>query len=87
LETGARCGELVRVTWADVDFERALLTLRATNTKSRRERSIPLLPVLVSELRALQPEHVAVPRAGPCAGAARVGIGAIWRHIARQVGQ
>jgi integrase len=60
LETGARYGELVRVTWADVDFERALLTLRATNTKSRRERSIPLLGVLVSELRALQPQHAAV---------------------------
>jgi integrase len=60
LETGARYGELVRVTWADVDFERALLTLRATNTKSRKERSIPLLGALVSELRALQPEHVAV---------------------------
>jgi integrase len=60
LETGARYGELVRVTWADVDFERALLTLRATNTKSRKERSIPLLPTLVAELRALQPEHVAV---------------------------
>jgi integrase len=60
LETGARYGELVRVTWADVDFERALLTLRATNTKSRKERAIPLLGGLVSELRALQPEHVAV---------------------------
>jgi integrase len=60
LETGARYGELVRVTWADVDFERALLTLRATNTKSRKERSIPLLPTLVAELRSLQPEHVAV---------------------------
>jgi integrase len=60
LETGARYGELVRVTWADVDFERALLTLRATNTKSRKERSIPLLPTLVAELHALQPEHVTV---------------------------
>jgi len=60
LETGARYGELVCVTWADVDFERALLTLRASNTKSRKERSIPLLAALVAELRALQPEHVAV---------------------------
>jgi integrase len=60
LETGARSGELVRVTWADVDFERALLTLRATNTKSRKERSIPLLAGMVAALRALQPAHVAV---------------------------
>lgn len=60
LETGARYGELVRVTWTDVDFERALLTLRATNTKSRKERSIPLLGVPVSELRGLQGEHVAI---------------------------
>jgi integrase len=43
-----------------VDFERALLTLRATNTKSRKERSIPLLGTLVGELRALQPEHVSI---------------------------
>jgi integrase len=60
LETGARYGELVRITWADVDFDRALLTLRATNTKSRKERSIPLLGALVAELRALQPAHAAV---------------------------
>jgi integrase len=60
LETGARYGELVRVTWADVDFERALLTLRATNTKSRKERAIPLLSGMVAALRGLQPEHVAV---------------------------
>jgi integrase len=60
LETGARYGELVRVSWADVDFERALLTLRATNTKSRKERAIPLLGILLGELRGLQPEHVAV---------------------------
>jgi len=60
LETGARYGELVRVTWADVDFERASLTLRASNTKSRKERAIPLLPGMVAALRGLQPEHVAV---------------------------
>jgi integrase len=60
LETGARYGELVRVTWADLDVDRRVVILRAENTKTRREREIPLLAELVAELRNLVSIHVAV---------------------------
>lgn len=42
LETGARWGELTKATWADVDTAGATLNLRAENTKTDTERSIPL---------------------------------------------
>jgi integrase len=42
LETGARWGELTLATWADLDDGAALLTLRAENTKTEVERSIPI---------------------------------------------
>jgi integrase len=60
LETGARYGETTAITWADVDFDRRLVVLRAANTKARRERTIPLLDGMVAELRALQEIHVVV---------------------------
>ena len=59
-ELGARTGELLQLEWADVDFERKLVTFRndptrGRQTKGRRSRTVP-----VSELasRALR-EHAA----------------------------
>jgi integrase len=57
LQTGARWGELTRVTWADVDVEQAVLTLRAETTKAGKQRMIPLRLELVAELVALQRVH------------------------------
>jgi len=57
VETGARYGELTRVTWRDVDLDGALLRLPEEITKSGKARAIPLLPTLVGELRALLPIH------------------------------
>jgi integrase len=60
LEAGSRYGETVQVTWADLDLDRSVVVLRAANTKSHRERQIPLLPGLVAEVRGLREKHVAV---------------------------
>jgi integrase len=40
LDTGMRRGELFSLTWADVDFENRLITIRAFNTKTMRERRV-----------------------------------------------
>jgi integrase len=65
LETGARWNELRQLTWRDVDFERAVLTLRAENTKSRKARAIPLRAGLLVRLRELAGLHEAITGQAP----------------------
>jgi integrase len=60
LETGARYGEVIRVSWADLDLGKRVLTLRAENTKSRKARVIPLLDGLAQDLEGLRADHIAV---------------------------
>ena len=54
LRTGMRMGELLALDWADVNLERGLITVRRalsagilTDTKSHRERHIPINPDLL----------------------------------------
>ncbi len=60
LETGARWSELRLATWGDLDFNERLLVLRAENTKSRKQRVIPLREELLAEIGALRVAHQAV---------------------------
>lgn len=53
LDTAARRGELFKLTWADVDFENRLISLRATTTKTQRSRTIGITERLFVALRAL----------------------------------
>ena len=62
--TGMRRGELLGLTWADVDFRRKRLTVRRslvrghiTQPKSKRMRTIPLSPTLAMTLKALRAEQ------------------------------
>jgi integrase len=57
LETGARFGELTSTAWAGLSESRGTLTLRAANTKSRKERTLPLRRELVDLLRDLRVAH------------------------------
>jgi integrase len=54
-----RVSEALAVTWADVDFESATLTVRGTKTEASWA-TIPLLPPLAAELRAHRKRQAAI---------------------------
>lgn len=42
LDTGMRHGELIKMRWRDIDFDREIITVQAFNTKTQTERSVGL---------------------------------------------
>jgi integrase len=65
LDTGCRRGELLRLTWEDVDLlsEPARLRVLAENSKTQRERSVPLTQRAAAALAALQARPATTPEA------------------------
>jgi integrase len=53
LSTGCRLNEALSATWADVNLEQRVFTIRATNSKSRKVRSVPLNDSAVEVLNGL----------------------------------
>src|SRR6266511_3484043 len=51
-----RRGEIFGLKWSDVDFEERVLTIRAFNTKTRKERQVSLTTRLAIELEKLWDE-------------------------------
>lgn len=66
--TGARFGELTATRWADIDLDRGILTLRASTTKSKKPRLVPLLPAVIDALRAVREHHAAILQREPSRG-------------------
>lgn len=65
ITTGARRGELISLTWADVDLERAIAHVRTT--KNGQARALPLVPAVLEELRrfsSAMPEACVFPSRG-----------------------
>jgi integrase len=56
LDTGMRRGEIFGLKWSDVDFEERVLTIRAFNTKTMKERQVSLTTRLAIELEKLWDE-------------------------------
>ncbi|HEY0047887.1 MAG TPA: site-specific integrase [Pyrinomonadaceae bacterium] len=53
LDTAVRFGEAQKLQWSDVNFDTGIITLRASNTKTAKERLIPMLPRVKDELTRL----------------------------------
>lgn len=53
LDTGGRKGEMLKLTWRDVDFDRRLITFQALNTKTLKTRRVAITQRFYDELQAL----------------------------------
>jgi integrase len=53
LDTGARKGEMFKLTWQFVDFENSFITFQALNTKTLKTRQVALTQRLYNELQSL----------------------------------
>lgn len=54
VDTGMRRGELLKLKWADVDFDQNLIRVRKTTTKTWEARTIGMTARLADELRRLR---------------------------------
>jgi len=54
LDTGCRQGEAFKLQWRDVDFDNRLITIKAFNTKTMRERQVGITGRLYAELERLR---------------------------------
>lgn len=54
LDTGMRQGEIFSLRWSDVDFVQRLITIKAHNTKTERERVVALTERLAEELEQVR---------------------------------
>jgi integrase len=53
LDTGMRQGEILKLKWSDVDFDSGLITVRAFNTKTMKERTVSITTRLKLEFERL----------------------------------
>jgi integrase len=53
LDSGMRQGEILKLKWADIDFAAGLITVRAFNTKTMKERTVAITTRLKLELEKL----------------------------------
>lgn len=51
INTGLRRGEVLKLSWSSVDFNRRLLTVEGRNARSRQTRHVPLNEEALSALR------------------------------------
>jgi integrase len=82
LDTGMRRGELFKLVWSDVDFYNKLITIRAFNTKTMRQRQVGMTERLAHELAILYAQN-------PDPEALLFGIGSTkgaWNKVRRQAG-
>ncbi|MEW6737498.1 MAG: site-specific integrase, partial [Acidobacteriota bacterium] len=56
LDTGMRQGEILKLIWDDIDFTNRIITVRAFNTKTMRERQVAMTARLEQELLQLYSE-------------------------------
>ena len=87
LSTGSRLNETIQAKWSQVDTENGVWRIPASNSKSKRTRSVPLndSALWVLEQAKLQGEFECI-FANPETGKPFVTITRVWYRIRKQVG-
>jgi integrase len=63
LDTGMRRGEIITLTWEDLEFNSRLIHVKAFNTKTQKERWLAMTPRLEAELMSLYQQSSKKPEA------------------------
>lgn len=50
LDTAMRKGEIIKLTWQDIDLTAGIIRVKAANSKTERPRTVPMTPRLKAEL-------------------------------------
>ncbi len=53
LDSGMRRGEMLKLVWSDIDLENRVISIRAFNTKTMRQRQISMSSRLAAELQVI----------------------------------
>ncbi|EEB79330.1 site-specific recombinase, phage integrase family [marine gamma proteobacterium HTCC2148] len=85
LSTGARVSEALSAEWSDIDRKNRVWVIQATNSKSKKKRSVPLNDVAIGVLDALDTEgkhdRLFVGKRGPLTT-----INKVWFRIRSEAG-
>ncbi|MBX9917939.1 MAG: tyrosine-type recombinase/integrase [Nitrosomonas sp.] len=87
LSTGCRLNEVLSAKWSDVDLDKGVFTIRATNSKSKRLRAVPLNGTALEVLKQLNTqgkfEHLFINRK---TGKPYVNIAKVWQRLRTAAG-
>lgn len=87
LSSGCRLNELLSAKWSDVDLDKGVFTIRATNSKSKRLRAVPLNGTALEVLNQLDTqgkfEHLFINRK---TGKPYVNISKVWQKLRTAAG-
>lgn len=87
LSTGARLNEALQATWSQVDLEKGVWTIPATNAKSKRSRTVPLNDSAVYVLaEAGKMERFDAIFANPKTGKPFTTITRVWYRLRKAAG-
>lgn len=85
LSTGCRVNEVLSAKWSDVDMEKSIFVVRASNSKSKRLRAVPLNSSALEILRQLDTsqEYLFMNKR---TGKPYVNITKVWVRLRKQAG-
>jgi integrase len=80
MNTGLRRGELLKLRWGSVDFNRRLLTVEGGHAKSRQTRHVPMNEEATDLLQRWRDQSTSKPRVFEVS----TGFRTAWRHILKR---